>query len=44
MVKHKTNPVSGCFMRTGGLLASGGPLLNQGDLHLINTELKSIVF
>lgn len=28
---------------TGGPLASRGPLLNQGNLHLINTELKCIV-
>lgn len=28
---------------TGGPLASRGLLLNQGNLHLINTELKSIV-
>lgn len=28
---------------TGGPLASGGLLVNQGNLHLINTELKSIV-
>ena len=42
MVKHKTNPVSGCLW-TGGPLASRGLLLNQGNLHLINTELKRIV-
>lgn len=28
---------------TGGPLTSRGLLLNQGNLHLINTELKSIV-
>lgn len=42
MVKHKTNPVSRCYA-TEGLLALMGPLCNQGNLHLINIELKSIV-
>lgn len=41
MVKHNTNPLSGCLCdpRSPGSRL----LLNEGNLHLINTELKSIV-
>lgn len=42
MVKHNTNPVSG-FCVTGCPLTSKAALVNQGNLHLINTALKSIV-